>query len=85
MGVFASDGAIFGGDVDMDGFILFAWMRVCWIFVSSLRKDWAAAGELNVTCIHWGGLRVVLVLCWIRWTSIMFSLDILEVNLTKWS
>ena len=48
-------------------------MRACWILVSSLRKDWAAADEVKETCIHWGGLRVVSVLCWIRWISDMLG------------
>ena len=41
--------------------------------MSSLRKDWAVAGELKVTSMHWGGLRVVPVLCWIRWVSVMLG------------
>ena len=48
-------------------------MRVCWSLVSTLRKAWAVAGELKVTSMHWGGLRVVSVLCWIRWVSIMLG------------
>ena len=48
-------------------------IRACWSLLSSLRKDWAAADELKETCMHWGGLRVVSVLCWMRWVSIMLG------------
>ena len=61
----AAGGAIFGGDVDIEGFTLLSDDDVV-NSVSVSMKVWARAGVRKDTLMDFGVARVLLVLCWIR-------------------